>query len=160
MPRETYPPLISPGSPSYERAWREFPHPSEKHVAEIVALLARLSEAEQNASRTCTHLAQVVEDDELGGVLRDLAELHTARRHALGKLIERFGGSPPTDRECRTILTRTSDAAEVVRTSAAAERVITQMHEELGAEYTAALKNERLDDGQRAALAALAPVPS
>lgn len=158
MDHDPFPPLISSRSPSYERAWREFPHPSEQGVAETVALLSRLSEAEHNAYRTCAQLAQVVEEDELAEEVRDMADLHGARRLALGKLIARFGGSAPTEGECRTILTRTSDAADLAQTDAAAESVIALLREELGAEYDAAQQNPCLDAEQRSALAALAPL--
>jgi len=75
----------------------------------------------------------------------------------MGKLIERFGGSPPTDAECRTILTRASDAAELVRSTADVQRALGILRDELGGEYRVALEQAPLDDAQRSALAALAP---
>jgi hypothetical protein len=156
--QDAYPPLISPRSPSYERAWREFPQPGDTALAELVALFARLSEAEQNASSLCNRMLPALGDAELADVVRDHAGLHAARREALGKLIGRLGGSPPTDAECRVILSDASDAAQHVLSSADATRVLTQMRRELGAEYDAALQNPRLDETQRSALAALAPM--
>ena len=157
MRPDPYPPLISPRSPSYERAWREFPQPSDEANAELVALVARLSEAEQNAGSLCASMAARLDDDELAEVLRDRSDLHQARRQALGKLIERFGGSPPTDAECRTILTRTSDAADPADSTADVERALEILRDELGGEYRAALAHERLEEAQRSALSALAP---
>lgn len=160
MNHQSLPPLISPRSPSYERAWREFPQPSDARVAEIVALLARLSEAEQNAASICLHMAAALSEDELADVVHDMGTLHAARRQALGKLIERFGGSPPTDSECRMILPQASDAAELVQTSADAERVVTLLRKQLAEQYDEALRTKCLDDAQRAAVAALAPIPA
>jgi hypothetical protein len=149
-----YPPLISPRSPSYERAWREFPHPTQDEGAETVALLARLSEAEQNASSLCLRMLPALTD---AGPVREHADLHAARRQALGELVERFGGSPPTDADCRVLLTRAADAATQVVSADDAQRVLTTMREELAAEYASALATERLDAPTRAALRALAP---
>jgi len=154
---DPYPPLISPRSPSYERAWREFPHPSQDTGAETVALLARLAEAEQNATQLCAQMLPELGDDPFAGSVRDHAELHAARRQALGKLIERFGGSPPTDAECRVILTHACDAAGHVLSADDARRVLTTMRDELAAEYDSALATPGLDEAQRAALHALAP---
>ena len=160
MNRDPFPPLISPRSPSYERAWREFPHPTTHDGAETVALLARLSEAEQNASSACTRMLAALEDDEYADVVRDLSDLHAARRQALGKLIERFGGSAPIDRECRDLLVQGTDAAARARNAKEAQQALGVLRRELAAEYAAALQNAGLDEAQRTALAALAPDPN
>jgi hypothetical protein len=152
-----YPPLISPRSPSYERAWREFPHPTQDEGAETVALLARLAEAEQNASSLCRRMLPAVSEAGLAEVVREHADLHAARRQKLGELVERFGGSPPTDAECRVLLTRAADDAGQVVSQDDAQRVLTTMRDELAAEYNSALATERLDPPTRDALRALAP---
>lgn len=152
-----YPPLISPRSPSYERAWREFPHPTRDEGAETVALLARLSEAEQNASSLCRQMQPALSDAALSQLVREHVDLHAARRQKLGELVERFGGSPPTDAECRVLLTRAADAAGHVVSADDAQRVLTTMREELAAEYASALATERLDAPTRDALRALSP---
>ena len=121
------------------------------------ALLARLAEAEQNATRLCSRMAPQPTDDELAEILRDRSDLHHARRQALGKLIERFGGSAPMDVECRVLLTRTSDAVDVIQTPEDVERALAILRDELGAEYRVALESSRLEEPQRSALAALAP---
>jgi len=157
--RDPFPPLISRRSPSYERAWREFPHPTEDQGAETVALLARLSEAEQNASQACAQLAPLLEDDEAAEVVRDVGDLHAARRQALAKLIERCGGSAPTDRECRDILTQTTYETTQARTAEDAGRALDVLQRELAAEYATARQSPHLDEAQRDALAALAPEP-
>jgi hypothetical protein len=128
-----YPPLISPRSPSYERAWREFPHPTRDEGAQTVALLARLAEAEQNASSLCLRMQPALENAAVSPVVREHADLHAARRQKLGELVERFGGSPPTDAECRVLLTRAADAAAHVLSEGDAQRVLTTMREELDA---------------------------
>ena len=66
---ETYPPLISPKSPSYERAWHEFAHPSSPagHPG-VIALLARLSEAEQNAAQVCSTVSAALDGDPMVAV--------------------------------------------------------------------------------------------
>lgn len=154
---ETYPPLISPESPSYERAWREFAQPVSERDAEVTALLSRLSEAEQNAARVCIELLAAVEDESLVDVLRDRGAVHAARRQGLAKLIERIGGSAPTDAETRDILVEACDAAPHATSDADAKRVVRTLRSELHAEYAAALQNPHLTQAQRSALASFAP---
>ena len=154
---ETYPPLISPESPSYERAWHELAHPSSAGDPAVIALLSRLSEAEQNAAQVCSTLPAALGDDPLVAVLQDRAAVHTARRQALGKLIEQIGGSAPTDAECRDILVRACDEAGHAESTADAKRVLKVLRAELRGEYDAGLQSKQLDPAQRGALANLAP---
>jgi len=154
---DRYPPLISPRSPSYSRAWRAFHPPSDEKNAATVALLARLSEAEGNASRICKQVAPLLGADPFAELVHDHGELHNARRQALAKLIERIGGAAPTDAESRVILTQSCDAAGHVVSVRDAKRVLNVMRSELGREYDAALQNRELDTTQRSALADLVP---
>jgi hypothetical protein len=153
----TYPPLISHSSPSYERAWHEFAQPVAGGSAESVALLARLSEAEQNASQACLRAAQIVTTGPLGPTLLEHADIHEGRRAALAKLIEKLGGSAPTVAECRLILPAGSDALDRADSARSAVDALKLMRDELSAEYSAAIDGDQLDAAQRGALAGLAP---
>jgi hypothetical protein len=123
----------------------------------VIALLARLSEAEQNAAQVCLTLTEAIDGHPMVAVLRDRATVHDARRHALGKLIEQLGGSAPNDAECRDILARAYDEARGVDSVAGAKRVLQVLNHDLRAEYDSALQNKQLEPAQRSALAGLAP---
>lgn len=150
-------PFISSRSPSYERAREEFLHPSPPGDADIVALLARLSEAEENASQTCSMAAEMITDEKLATEVREDAAAHQARRAALAELIEALGGSAPRPDECREILVNASHALARARTDLSAMEAMKVMREELSAVYGEAIRNPLLGDQQRAALCRLAP---
>jgi hypothetical protein len=150
--------LISPRSPSYERAWRELSEPGQFGDAATVALLARLSEAEQNAHEVCSALQSQLGADPLAETVREHAALHAARRAALGELVERLGGSAPTPEECRPLLSGALYAAEAATSAEQAKQSLLRMREELRAEYAAALdapEGAHVPPAQRDALAAL-----
>ena len=150
-------PLISPRSPSYARAREELRHPSPTGDPEVVAVLARLSEAEENARRGCARLAGIVGDETLAEELRDDASTHQARREALVELIEALGGSAPRPEECRVILRDADEAVASARSEADAVAARGLIRTGLRAVYAEALRGPRLDEAQRAAIGALGP---
>jgi hypothetical protein len=132
-------------------------HPAPPGDADIIALFARLSEAEQNASQACSKIAQIVTEEELANRAREDAATHEARRQALGKLIEALGGSAPRLNECREILIRGAEAAASALSDISAMEALKVIRDELGAAYDEAIRCPLLDDKQRASLAQLAP---
>jgi hypothetical protein len=152
--------LISPRSPSYERAWRELSDPGQFGDAATVALLARLSEAEQNAHDVCSALQSQLGADPLADTVREHAALHADRRAALSEMVERLGGSAPTPEECRPLLSGSLYAAEAATSVEQAKQSLLLMREELRAQYAAALDAQELPQvskAQRESLAALLP---
>src|SRR5688572_11294883 len=100
----TDPPLVSDRSPSNARAQREHEQPSPTGDPQVVALLAQLVEAEENARRACATVAERLEDESVADRVRADAATHQARRAALGELIEGLGGSAPRADEVRQLL--------------------------------------------------------
>jgi len=145
-------PLMTPRSPSIERARREFEHPSPTGDPEVIALLDHLSEAEQNASRACAQAAQLLKDEDLAKAASDQSALHEQHRQALGKLVEHLGGSPLRPDECRQILTH--DPASITRATSddAVMQTLGAMRTELRALYASAMTHPRLDAHQRSIL--------
>lgn len=159
---DNYPPLISPRSPSYERARYEFLHPTRFGDAGTVAALSRLSEAEHDAHRLCERLAPLLGETRAAGMVREHVSVHAARRQALAEMIEELGGSAPTPQESRVLLSAASDAAERASSAEQAREALTLMREELEAEYEAVLHGDDLNGlnpEQRAAVVGLMPGP-
>lgn len=156
MPADPYPPLISPRSPSYARARREAQNPSPAGGAEVVALVARLSEAEENARQACSKIAEIVKDESLASQVHGAAAIHQAHRETLGELIEALGGSAPRPDECRAILTRGADAVAGATSDPAALESLKVTRGELAAAYEEAIRDPLLGDVQRATLSRLA----
>ena len=154
---ETYPPLISPRSPSYERAWTEFLHPTARNSGPALAVLSELCDAEQNASEACLTLATLLSHSPFADVVRDRGALHDARRQGIGKLMERLGGSAPAPDNARVVLVQTMDSIASASSDKAAKQSLALLHKELSAAYEAAMQNESLDPQQRRALVGLAP---
>ncbi len=138
MPDNPKRPLISDRSPSYERAQAGS---DERPVAgaQVVALLSRLWEAEDNA-------AGALEKAQIDGAV------HRAHQAALGQLIVAHGGSPPRSDEARAIL---GHAADVERGGATLPRMLEQLRAELHQTYAKVLGSPHLDDSLRIALTAL-----
>ena len=106
-------PLISPRSPSYQRARDEHAHPSATPDPMLVAGLARLCEAEHDAAQMCSVAAELFEpathftlDEQLSAALPDdadnpyhlmqtLASAHERHRDALASLLRAIGAAPP-----------------------------------------------------------------
>jgi len=154
---DPYPPLITPRSPSYERASREFLHPTSTGNPQVIAIIARLCEAEQNASGVCASVARIVSDEAFATQMRERAGTHQARKQALAELIENLGGAAPTAEEGRQILVQAIDALESASSELAAKQVLRVMRGELRSEYDAAIATPDLSDRQRASLTQLAP---
>jgi hypothetical protein len=146
-------PLVSARSPSYERSREELRHPSPAGEAEVVALLSQLSEAEENAGRTCRSVASYLTDAERAKAVLLQADGHDAHRASLGQLISALGGSAPTPAECREILSATLDAARYARLPEEAQPVLDTLQKELRAVYADAQTNPLLSATQRAELA-------
>jgi hypothetical protein len=151
------PPLISPRSPSYERARRELKNPSPSGDADMIALLNQLVEAEQDASRASLAASQALHDAALARRVGEAAAEHQARIHALGELVAALGGSPPRPEESREILTHGADEVTRATSDEAILSTLRAMRDELVALYTQAARDERLDPARRASLAALSP---
>jgi len=143
MADKPLPPLITPRSPSYERARRELAHPSPPGDEAIVALVGRLVEAEYDAARA-TRAAGA----------QSAAADHESRAAALGALIAELGGSPPRPEESRDLLTH---GEREVTGSPNPTAVLRAMRDELAALYAEAARDPHLSDAQRAAIQALVP---
>lgn len=154
---DPYPPLITPRSPSYESASREFLNPTSTGNPQVIAIIARLSEAEHNASGVCASVARIVSDEAFATQMSERAGTHQERRQALTDLIAKLGGSAPTPEETRQILVQAIDTLDRVSDDLAAKRVVRVMRGELRSEYDAAIASPELNDRQRAAIAQLAP---
>jgi len=115
-------PLMSDRSPSYERA-QAGADAVPVAGAQVVALLSRLWEAEENA-------AVALPDDAT-------SKRHRANQAELAALIVAHGGSPPRENEARDILGTTPAKVPAA----------------LAAEYQKAIASPHLDDALRAALA-------
>lgn len=147
--------LISARSPSVARAQEEFDHPSPTGDPQVVALLARLSEAEENAGRACSKAAERLVDPSLVAQVQGENAMHQAHRASLGAQIEALGGSPPTTGECRQILTQGADAVDGAESEPAAMEALRVMRGELSAAYSEAIGDPHLDDALRATLTGL-----
>lgn len=156
---DSYPPLVSPRSPSYERAWAYFSRPAAHSDPQLIAQLAQLSEAEQNASQACSMVTTMLGNDPFADIVRDHAGLHEARNQALGKMIERLGGSAPRVGECRELLTDGLAAVARADSKATARQALKIVRDELRAMYDAAIESGSFDAEQREALSTLAPAP-
>jgi hypothetical protein len=154
---DPYPPLMSPRSPSYERARRELLHPSPSGDPAVVALLAQLSEAEDNAGQVCARVLAKLSEGPLATRVQADAATHQARRAALGELITALGGSPPRSDECRKILDRGIEAAARADSQPTAIAALKIMRDQLSAAYDEAIRSPLLDAAQRASLGQLAP---
>jgi hypothetical protein len=157
MADDPLPPLISPRSPSYERARRELAHPSPAGDADVIAVLGQLVEAEHGASRACQAAAQATRDPALAARIAAAAAEHQARLAALGELVTGLGGSPPRPEESREILTHGADEVSRATSDEGIVAALRAMREELGVLYAAAAADGRIDAARRSALAALAP---
>jgi hypothetical protein len=154
---DPYPPLITPRSPSYERASREFLNPTTTGDPQVIAILARLCEAEHNASEVCMGVARIVASEALATQMRERAGTHHDRKQALGELIVNLGGSAPTPEECRQILVQAIDALDRASDDAAAKQVLRVMRAELRSEYDAAIASPEVSEHRRESLSQLAP---
>ena len=112
-PEDDSPPLITSRSPSYERAREERLHPSPTGDPHVVAFLARLVEAEENARAAYQAAATQARDAALAERLGDAAGAHAERARVLGERIQELGGAPPRPDEARAILAH--DAESVAR---------------------------------------------
>ncbi len=134
---DSTPPLVTPRSPSYERARQEHEHPSPPGDAQVIAVLSRLIEAQVGVAQALR--AADAEDE---------ATQHEGRARALGQMIEALGGSPPRPGELRSILRH--DAGEVERASPEQRHeILRELRDELAAEVGQALADEALSDAQR-----------
>ncbi len=143
MADKSLPPLITPRSPSYERARRELAHPSPPGDDAVIAAVGRLVEAEHDAARASRAAGA-------SGAAAD----HEARAAALGQIISDLGGSPPRSDESRDLLTH---GEREVQGSADPTSVLRAMRDELAAMYADAARDPQLSDAQRAAIQKLAP---
>jgi hypothetical protein len=157
---DPYPPLMSPRSPSYARARREFEHPSPTGDPNLVAALARLSELEENARRGCLTAAQTVDDPELAVALRLAGEDHDERRRAIGEMVVELGGSAPRIEECRGLLAHNAETIERAARASGTRGICAElrdMRNELASAYREVSGESGWSDAQRTGLAALAP---
>lgn len=150
------PSLISPSSPSYERARRELKDPSPTGDPEVVALLARLVEIEHGATQTCLAAAAAVADPDLARRIGEACGQHRERLAAVGALIEELGGAAPRPEESRDLLSNSPDAVARAGSDQAILEVMAAMRTEVAEAYAQAARDSTLDEPRRAALAALA----
>jgi hypothetical protein len=155
-----YPPLITPRSPSYERAGREFLQSSarddrSKQVA--LGVLSELCEAERVASAVCAKASTLLGDDDCAEVVRDRGDLHDARSQGISKLIERLEGSLLAVESSRPILVQALDSISRASSDSMAKYSLELLHNELSEVYEAAMQNEALDEEERSVLVRFAP---
>jgi hypothetical protein len=151
---DLYPPFITGRSPSYERARDELARPSPPHGGELVAALARLSEAEENARTAYLPAADKLTDPAAASQARAEAAAHGAHRGALAGLIEEAGGAAPRRDECRALLVAGAAVADA-EGDAALGQALAALHDELRSFYDDTLASPLLDRSQHACLATL-----
>jgi hypothetical protein len=149
------PPLISPSSPSYERARRELKDPTPTGDPVVVGLLGRLVEIEHGGVQTCLAAAAAVTDPDLARAIGEACGQHRDRLAALGALITDLGGAAPRLDESRELLRNGPEAIEAAGSDQATVEVLRAMRAEVAACYAEAARDPSLDDDRRAALAAL-----
>jgi hypothetical protein len=118
---ENGPPLITSRSPSYERAREERRNPAPTSDPELVAMIARVAEAEDNAREAFATAAAQVVDGTLAERLAAQAGIHAARLEALGERLEQLGAARPRPGESRAILAH--GAKDVQRAGSDQERL-------------------------------------
>jgi hypothetical protein len=154
-------PLISYRSPSYERARRELAHPSPTTDPRIIALLAFLVEAEDNARVAYAKAATLVSDEDFYEQLESAAGTHEERENDIGRLITELGGSPPRPGECRRVLeVEEADLAEAAREldpDHAVLGVLRELREKLSSLYQRTAADPLLSPAQQSAVKHLAP---
>lgn len=158
--QKPYPPFITDRSPSTARGRQEYLHPSASGSAQAVAVLAQLSEAEDNARRICLRVAEELKDRALAQKVCDQAAAHGAKREGLVSCIEALGGVAPDPDECRAILAHGPESIVRGVSDTATRAALTRMHDELRAQYVDALACAELDDEQRSLVANFAPAPA
>jgi uncharacterized protein (TIGR02284 family) len=153
-PDDKDPPLVSPRSPSYERAREELANPSPPGEAQVVAMLNGLVEAEHEAERACREAAHAAKDRGLAIGLRLHIAEHAGRAQALSEMVTALGGSPPRADEVQP-----THAAEVGRATSDAQmqEVLDKMRTDLRAAYDRALADPSLGPTHREAIQRLAP---
>ncbi len=150
---ESGPPLITSRSPSYERAREERRHPSPTSDPELVALIARLAEAEENAREAFATAAGQVRDTALAERLATTERTHADRVAAIGAVLSSLGAAPPRAGEARAVLDH--GAADVRRagSDAEVEQVLARVSSELAGEHDRARRDPRLGAAVSEALA-------
>lgn len=151
-----YPPFVTNQSPSNARGRAEYTHPTPSGDAQVVAIYARLSEAEENARSVCATVADLLADRARAEQVLDEAAEHQSHRDALGELIHALGGSAPRAEECRKILLHGPESVARGSSDLESLAVLALTRAELRAEYDQASTSAELDDGSRVALARLA----
>lgn len=153
-PDDKNPPLVSPQSPSYERARAEQAHPAPLGPAQTTALLNGLAAAEHEAERACRTAAHNSKDRGLAINMRLQIAEHKGRAQALDEMIRALGGSPPRDEE---VPQTHSKEVERAGTDAAMQEVLNKMGVELRAQYAAAVADPNISQMHKDALQRLAP---
>jgi uncharacterized protein (DUF362 family) len=149
------PPLISPSSPSYERARHELKHPAPTGDPVVVAVLARLVEVEQGARQTCLAAAAAVTEPTLARTIGEACETHKERVEALGQLITELGGSPPRLDEARDLISNGPAAIEKASSDEGIVGILRAMRLEVAELYAETARAPELDEAQRKAIADL-----
>lgn len=149
------PPLISPSSPSYERARRELKHPSPTGDPVVVAQLARLVEIEQGARQTCLAATAAVTEPALARSIGEACERHKERIEALGQIITELGGSPPRPDEARDLLINGPATIDLATSDEQIVGILRAMRMEVAECYAEAARTPELDETQRMAIADL-----
>lgn len=150
---QDYPPLVTERSPSNERSLDQA---TDAGGADAIALLAQLSEAEENSRKAYATVAEMVTFEAASNLARDAAAEHEARRLALGALIESLGGLAPRRDQCREVLTHGTEAVARASTETEGLAALELLRDELAITYSQALESSVLDEAQRAAVAGFA----
>jgi hypothetical protein len=124
---------------------------------QVVAMLARLCEAERNACRICEHAAGLVTDDAVRTRVDQQARMHEAHGQALAAWIRALGGDAPRPHETREILAITVDDRGRPTSDLTARSALDEMRNELATEYEQVLSSPLLTAEQHAALQQMAP---
>jgi hypothetical protein len=152
-----YPPFITERSPSVARGREEYLHPTPSGGAQAVAVLAQLSEAEDNARQICLRVADELTDPGRATEVRDQAAMHGAKCEGLAARIDDLGGVAPRPNERRGILAHGPESVVRGESDTATEAALTRMGEELRDQYSTALACAELDEALRSLVTSFAP---
>ena len=152
-PDHDTPPLVPERSLSNERALDQA---TDAGGADAIAMLAQLSEAEENARKAYATVAEMVTFEAAANLARDAAAEHETRRLALGALVESLGGLAPRRDQCREILSHGTEELARATTETEGLAALELLRDELAITYSQALESTVLDEAQRAAVAGFA----
>jgi hypothetical protein len=159
MPTHHAQPFISPESPSYESASREFRHPASHPDADLIAALSVLCEVEHNAAEAYRAAIVRVKSLSLAADMQHQVQAHQDHRITLEREVTALGGSPPANEECRELLVFGALAIEDLPIHISDEAILQVLDDtrgEIAEMYAKVLARPGLTAAQRRLLSKLA----